>query len=130
MRTTNLLLPKVVTRAEWLPARLELLAKEKELTHRRDTLNAERRRLPMLRIEKDYVFEGPDGKASLLDLFEGRLQLIIYHFMWLWEAGQPLGQGVARVLSLCRSHRQRSSHASARPRHFPGPRLPGTAGQD
>jgi predicted dithiol-disulfide oxidoreductase (DUF899 family) len=93
MRTTNLLLPKVVTRAEWLPARLELLAKEKELTHRRDALNAERRRLPMLRIGKDYVFEGPDGKASLLDLFEGRLQLIIYHFMWLWEAGQPLDRG-------------------------------------
>ncbi|MGA7883917.1 MAG: DUF899 domain-containing protein [Terrimicrobiaceae bacterium] len=52
-----------------------------------------RRRLPMVRIEKDYVFEGPDGKASLLDLFEDRLQLIIYHFMWLWDAGEPLDKG-------------------------------------
>ena len=71
----------------------QLLAKEKELTRRRDALNAERRGLPMVRIEKDYVFEGPDGKASLLDLFEDRLQLIIYHFMWLWEAGEPLDKG-------------------------------------
>jgi predicted dithiol-disulfide oxidoreductase (DUF899 family) len=81
MKTTNVEFPKVVTRAEWLAARQELLAKEKEFTRRRDVLNAERRRLPMVRIEKDYVFEGPNGKASLLDLFEGRRQLIIYHFI-------------------------------------------------
>jgi predicted dithiol-disulfide oxidoreductase (DUF899 family) len=93
MITTSLLLPTVATRAKWLAARKQLLAKEKELTHRRDELNAERRRLPMVRIEKDYAFEGPDGKASLLDLFEGRLQLIIYHFMWLWDAGKPQEKG-------------------------------------
>ena len=66
MKTTNIELPKVVTRAEWLVARKELLAKEKELTRRWDALNAERRRLPMVRVEKDYVFEGPNSKASLL----------------------------------------------------------------
>lgn len=93
MQTTKIELPTVVTRAEWLVVRQELLAKEKELTRRRDALNAERRRLPMVRIEKDYVFEGPDGKVSLLDLFEGRRQLIIYHFMWLWNAGEPLDKG-------------------------------------
>jgi predicted dithiol-disulfide oxidoreductase (DUF899 family) len=74
-------LPQVVSEAEWQAARDALLDKEKELTRARDALNAERRRLPMVRIEKDYVFEGPDGKASLLDLFGGRRQLIVYHFM-------------------------------------------------
>jgi predicted dithiol-disulfide oxidoreductase (DUF899 family) len=84
-------LPHVVSRDEWLVARKELLAKEKELTRRRDALNAERRRLPMVRIEKDYVFEGPDGKVGLLDLFEGRRQLIVGHFMFdpRWEDGCP-----------------------------------------
>jgi predicted dithiol-disulfide oxidoreductase (DUF899 family) len=67
------------------------LAKEEELTSQRDQLNAERRRLPMVEVEKDYVFEGPDGKARLIDLFEGRRQLIIYHLMWRWDldAGCP-----------------------------------------
>jgi predicted dithiol-disulfide oxidoreductase (DUF899 family) len=66
-----------------------VLAKEKELTRQRDALNAERRRLPMVRIEKEYVFEGPDGKASLLDLFDGCRQLIVYHFMFApsWDEG-------------------------------------------
>jgi predicted dithiol-disulfide oxidoreductase (DUF899 family) len=75
-------LPPVVSAAEWQAARDALLAKEKEATHARDALAAERRRLPMVRIDKDYVFEGPKGKASLLDLFEGRRQLILYHFMF------------------------------------------------
>ena len=74
-------------------ARLKLLAKEKELTHPRDALNAERRRLPMVKMEKDYVFEGPDGKVRLLDLFEDRLQLMVYHFMWLWDEGKPREEG-------------------------------------
>jgi predicted dithiol-disulfide oxidoreductase (DUF899 family) len=84
-------LPDVVSRDEWLAARKELLAKEKELTRRRDALNAERRMLPMVAIEKEYVFEGPDGEASLLDLFEGRRQLIVAHFMFdpSWEDGCP-----------------------------------------
>jgi predicted dithiol-disulfide oxidoreductase (DUF899 family) len=76
-------LPKIVERAEWLKARQELLVKEKQLTHALDALAAERRRLPMVRFSKDYVFEGPTGKASLLDLFDGRRQLVVYHFMWL-----------------------------------------------
>jgi predicted dithiol-disulfide oxidoreductase (DUF899 family) len=84
-------LPKVVTRDDWLAARKELLAKEKEMTRARDALNAERRRLPMVRIDKDYVFEGPEGKVGLVDLFEGRLQLILGHFMFdpSWEDGCP-----------------------------------------
>ena len=64
-------LPRVATHDEWRRARTELLEKEKELTRQRDALNAERRRLPMVRIEKDYVFEGPDGKVRLLDDVRG-----------------------------------------------------------
>jgi predicted dithiol-disulfide oxidoreductase (DUF899 family) len=82
-------LPKIATRQEWLTARTDLLAREKELTRQRDALNAERRELPMVEIEKDYVFDGPDGPARLADLFEGRSQLIVYHFMFdpEWEDG-------------------------------------------
>jgi predicted dithiol-disulfide oxidoreductase (DUF899 family) len=84
-------LPHVVSRQEWLAARKELLAKEKELTKERDALSAERRRLPMVKVEKDYVFEGPDGEVGLVDLFEGRSQLIVVHFMFdpSWENGCP-----------------------------------------
>ncbi|HEY5811190.1 MAG TPA: DUF899 domain-containing protein, partial [Terrimicrobiaceae bacterium] len=90
MKTTNAL-PKVVTRDEWLAARNALLAKEKAATRARDALSAERRRLPMVKIEKQYVFESPNGKATLLDLFEGRRQLILYHFMFepKWDEGCP-----------------------------------------
>jgi predicted dithiol-disulfide oxidoreductase (DUF899 family) len=80
MKTKNF--PRVVSRAEWEVAHEKLLAKEKKATRARDALAAERRRLPLVRIEKDYVFEGADGKASLVDLFHGRSQLIIYHFMF------------------------------------------------
>ena len=75
-------LPKVASQAEWQAAHENILAKEKQATRERDALAAERRRLPMVRIDKDYVFEGPNGKASLLDLFEGRRQLVLYHFMF------------------------------------------------
>jgi predicted dithiol-disulfide oxidoreductase (DUF899 family) len=75
-------LPPVVSNAEWQAARENLLVKEKQATQARDALAAERRRLPMVKIEKEYVFEGPDGQVSLLDLFEGRRQLIVYHFMF------------------------------------------------
>ncbi len=75
-------LPRVVSREEWLTARKELLAEEKEVTLRRDALSARRRELPMVKVEEDYVFEGPGGKARLLDLFEGRRQLVVYHFMF------------------------------------------------
>jgi hypothetical protein len=78
----NIEYPRIAFRAEWLAARKELLAKEKELTRHRDAVNAERRRLPMVRIEKDYVFESPASKARLLDLFGERRQLIVYHFMF------------------------------------------------
>ena len=73
MQTDHLkALPKIVSTTEWEAAHAELLVKEKAATRQRDALAAERRRLPMVRIEKDYVFERPDGKASLVDLFEGR----------------------------------------------------------
>jgi predicted dithiol-disulfide oxidoreductase (DUF899 family) len=83
MKTKNTkALPRIVSPAEWQAARENLVVKEKAATRARDALAAERRRLPMVQIEKDYVFEGPAGKANLLDLFEGRRQLIIYHFMF------------------------------------------------
>jgi predicted dithiol-disulfide oxidoreductase (DUF899 family) len=75
-------LPPIVSPSEWEVAREQLLVKEKEATRARDALAAERRRLPMVLIDKEYVFEGPDGKASLLDLFDERRQLIVYHFMF------------------------------------------------
>jgi predicted dithiol-disulfide oxidoreductase (DUF899 family) len=75
-------LPPVVSEEAWQAALNAHRAKEKEATRARDALAAERRRLPRVRIDKDYVFDGPDGKASLLDLFEGRSQLLLYHFMF------------------------------------------------
>lgn len=83
--------PPIVSREEWLVARQKLLIKEKEATHARDRLNAERRRLPMVRIDKAYLFDGPGSQVSLLDLFNGRRQLIIYHFMFdpSWDDGCP-----------------------------------------
>jgi predicted dithiol-disulfide oxidoreductase (DUF899 family) len=75
-------LPQVVSETEWQAAQEALRAEEKEATRARDALAAKRRRLPMVRIDKDYVFDGPDGKASLLDMFEGRRQLLLYHFMF------------------------------------------------
>jgi predicted dithiol-disulfide oxidoreductase (DUF899 family) len=75
-------LPPVVSETEWRTALDGLRAKEKEATRARDALAAERRRLPMVRIEKEYVFESPEGEASLLDLFEGRRQLLLYNFMF------------------------------------------------
>lgn len=82
-------LPEIVPREQWHAAREELLAKEKAATRARDALNAERRRLPMVEIDQEYVFEGGDGKATLPDLFEGRPQLVVYHFMFApeWDAG-------------------------------------------
>ena len=81
----------VVSHDEWLSARTAFLAKEKEFTRLRDELNRERRALPWEAVEKEYVFEGPKGKEALPDLFEGRSQLIVYHFMFdpSWEAGCP-----------------------------------------
>jgi predicted dithiol-disulfide oxidoreductase (DUF899 family) len=83
--------PPVVSREEWLAARKQLLVKEKEFTRQRDALSAERRMLPMVEIDKKYLFEGKGGSASLRDLFEDRGQLLIYHFMFDpgWDEGCP-----------------------------------------
>ena len=83
--------PKVVSPEVWLAARKALLAKEKELTRARDRLSAERRALPWVEVDKEYKFDGPDGTETLSDLFGGRSQLLIYHFMFGpdWAEGCP-----------------------------------------
>ena len=73
---------QTVSRDEWLAARKELLRKEKEFTRLRDQLSAERRALPWVKVEKNYVFDGPNGKVTLADLFDGRSQLVVKHFMF------------------------------------------------
>ena len=83
---------RIVSRDEWLEARKQLLAKEKELTRLRDQLSADRRALPWVRVEKEYVFDGPDGKVTLAELFDGRSQLFVKHFMMgPGQAGQCVG---------------------------------------
>jgi len=83
--------PPIVAEDQWLAARKKLLVHEKELTKHYDGVNAERRRLPMVKIEKAYVFDGSSGKRDFKELFDGRRQLIIYHFMFdpAWEKGCP-----------------------------------------
>src|SRR5262245_30055545 len=83
--------PPTVSTEEWRAERVKLLGHEKRLTHQRDRVNAERRRLPMVKIEKDYRFQGPKGKVRLADLFEGKRQLVVYHFMFdpKWDKGCP-----------------------------------------
>jgi len=80
---------KVVSREEWLAARRQLLAEEKAFTRMRDRLSEQRRALPWERVDKDYVFEGPDGTQSLAEVFDGRSQLVVYHFMFAPEADVP-----------------------------------------
>jgi predicted dithiol-disulfide oxidoreductase (DUF899 family) len=84
-------LPTISSRDEWRAAREDLLRREKELTRQHDALNADRRRLPMVRVEKPYVLQGADGEAGLLDMFDGQSQLIIQHFMFGpdWDRGCP-----------------------------------------
>jgi predicted dithiol-disulfide oxidoreductase (DUF899 family) len=83
--------PEIVSRDQWIEARKALLAEEKDLTHRRDRLSAKRRKLPWVKVEKDYVFDTTTGKKTLADLFEGRSQLIVQHFMFGpdWDEGCP-----------------------------------------
>lgn len=83
--------PKVVLREEWLDARKKLLAREKQLTRERDAVAAERRKLPWVKVEKNYVFDSPSGKKTLADLFGGKSQLIIYHLMFgpEWQEACP-----------------------------------------
>lgn len=92
MTTPDINYPRVASRAEWLQARLALLEREKAHTRERDLINTARRELPMVRIEQDYVFDSPDGPKTLLELFAGRQQLLVYHFMWHWEKGRPLDE--------------------------------------
>src|SRR5207302_5437659 len=91
MSTRTIENPKVVSREEWLAARKQLLAKEKKLTRERDAVAAERRQLPWVKVEKNYVFDSPSGKKTLADLFAGKSQLIVYHFMFGpdWQEGCP-----------------------------------------
>ncbi len=82
-------MPPIVSRSEWEKARAELLVREKELTRLKDSVSAARRRLPMVEVTESYTFEGEDGQVSLLDLFDGRKQLILQHFMFGpdWKEG-------------------------------------------
>src|SRR5712691_11356893 len=82
---------RVVAHDEWLAERKELLTKEKEFTRLRDELSRQRRELPRERVEKEYVFEGAGGRRTLPELFDGRSQLVVYHFMFdpSWDAGCP-----------------------------------------
>ncbi len=100
MTTTTLAHPPVVSAEAWLRERKALLADEKALTQQRDHINAQRRRLPMVKLEKTYTFDGPDGETSLLDLFEGRHQLLVYHFMFApdWENGCSGCTGLVNAL--------------------------------
>jgi predicted dithiol-disulfide oxidoreductase (DUF899 family) len=91
MTKTELINRKLVSPKEWLGARKKFLVQEKEFTRLRDQLSRQRRELPWVKVEKEYVFEGPNGKETLGDLFEGRSQLVIYHFMYApeWREGCP-----------------------------------------
>ena len=91
----------IVSAERWISLRKELLHKEKELTKLRDRLNAERRELPWVRVEKNYLFDAPEGKVSLTNLFAGRSQLVIYHFMFGpdWQEGCPSCSFVSDHLS-------------------------------
>lgn len=99
-QTQEIAHPKVVSMAEWEAARKEHLAKEKALTKQADQLRAERRRLPMVKVEKEYLFDSPDGKVRLLDLFDGKQQLIVYHFMFdpTWDEGCPGCTGLVKEI--------------------------------
>jgi predicted dithiol-disulfide oxidoreductase (DUF899 family) len=115
--------PMVVTREEWLVARRALLAREKAATRAKDELSAERRRLPMVEIGKEYVFEGPSGRVGLRDLFEGRRQLIVYHFMFdpEWDEGCNSCSVVAdSVGHLAHLHARDTSFALCRARPCQG----------
>lgn len=99
--------PRIASRETWLAARKALLDRERDLTHRRDALNAERRALPWVRVETDYLFDTPDGERRLPELFDGRSQLAVYHFM-LAPASDHICEGCALL----------ADHVDAARRHF------------
>lgn len=96
----NVAHPALASRDEWLIERKKLLDIEKKLTHQYDEVNALRRRLPMVKLNKEYIFEAPQGNLRLVDLFEGRRQLIVYHFMFdpAWDTGCPGCTGMVDAL--------------------------------
>lgn len=106
MKSKSITPPTVVSSEKWLAARRELLREEKEFSKLRDRLSARRRELPWMKIEKPYVFESPDGRVSLADLFEGRSELIVYHFMLGpgWEEGCKSCSFVADHLAAAEVH--------------------------
>ncbi len=118
-------LPKIVTQAEWVAARKEFLAREKEFDHERDRLTEARRKLPMVKVEKEYVFDGPQGTVTLRDLFEGRRQLIVYHFMF-----DPDPERSLQALLLRDGQYRGKPGPSYRQRHFVCGRLARAACQD
>jgi predicted dithiol-disulfide oxidoreductase (DUF899 family) len=101
--------PKIVSKEEWLEARQALLAREREATHLRDAVSAERRALPWVRVEEAYVFDTPHGSASLADLFEGRSQLLVQHFML--PPGGPICDGCAGAADMVDAARQHFEQA-------------------
>jgi predicted dithiol-disulfide oxidoreductase (DUF899 family) len=105
---SNPMNPEIVSEKEWLVARKDLLTREKEFNRQRDALSAARRKLPWIRVEKNYVFDGPNGEETLADLFDGRSQLIVYHFMLGpgWEKG-------------CKSCSYLADHFDGANRHLP-----------
>src|SRR6185437_16985928 len=110
-------LPEVVPREEWLSARRKLLAKEREHSRLRAALSADRRQMPMVRIEKDYLFEGPRGLVGFADLFDGCRQLIVQHFMFDpdWDTGCPTCAAFSDELSpglLARLHAKGTAFAA------------------
>ena len=113
--TTEKLNTKVVSPAEWLTARKALLKKEKEFTRLRDELSRQRRELPWEKVEKSYVFEGPTGKVTLSELFKGRSQLVVYHFMFGpgWEQGCPSCSFLADNFDGARVHLEQRDAAFA-----------------
>jgi predicted dithiol-disulfide oxidoreductase (DUF899 family) len=118
--------PEIVDRDQWLTARRSLLTREKELTRAQDALNADRRRMPMVRVEKDYRFTGPDGDVGLLDLFDGHDQLVLQHFMFdpAWDSGCTSCTAMADDLSDgARAHLASRSTAFAAVSRAPYPKL-------
>ena len=118
--------PQVVSRDEWMAARRSLLEREKELSRARDALHADRRALPMVRVEEDYRFTGADGEVGLLDLFAGRRQLVLQHLMFAPDWDAPCGScsGMARDTSAgTRDHLARRDTAFAAVSRAPYPML-------